>query len=86
MEMMVALTLGLVVTSAILAIYLNTTRGHARTERYAWMQENARYALKALADDFSMVDFWGKIISTDIITTTLTPPAGDCVSNVRYWG
>ena len=84
-ELMVALTLGLVVTSAILAIYLNTTRGHARNERYAWMQENARYALKALADDFSMVDFWGKVISTDIITTTLTPPAGDCAIDINIY-
>ena len=84
-ELMVALTLGLVVTSAILAIYLNTTRGHARNERYAWMQENARYALKALTDDFSMGDFWGKLISTDIITTTLTPPVGNCANDINIY-
>ncbi len=84
-ELMVALTLGLVVTSAILAIYLHTTRGHAQNERYAWMQENGRYALKALSDDIGMVDFWGKIISTDVITTTLAPPVGDCAVDINMY-
>jgi len=84
-ELMVALTLGLVVTSAILAVYLNTTRGHAQNERYAWMQENARFALKALSDDIGMVDFWGKVISTDVITTALAPPVGDCAVDINIY-
>jgi len=81
-ELMVALTLGLVITGIVLSIYLNTSRSHAQNERYAWMQENARYALKALTDDMTMVDFWGKVIGTDVIGTTVAPPPGDCGDDI----
>ena len=84
-ELMVALTLGLVVSSAILAVYLNTTRSFSQNERYAWMQENGRYALRALGEDVSMVDFWGKLISTDVITTALAAPVGDCGIDINMY-
>ena len=84
-ELMIALTLGLMVTSVVLSMYLNTSRSHTQNERYAWMQENARYALKALTDDITMVDFWGRIISTDTISTTLAPAAGDCAVDIAVF-
>ena len=81
-ELMLALTLGLLVSGIVLTLYINTGRSLSQNERYAWMQENARYALKALSDDLSMADFWGRVISTDIISTTLAPPPGDCGEDV----
>ena len=79
---MISLTLGLIITTVVLSIYLTTSRSHSQNERYAWMQENARYALKALTDDVTMTDFWGKVIGTDTIATTLAPPPGDCAEDI----
>ncbi len=76
-ELMVAILLGTLVTSAVLAMYLSTSRNFRQDERYALMQENGRYALKALAEDLTMTDFWGKMTATDAITTTLAP-TGNC--------
>jgi type IV pilus assembly protein PilW len=81
-ELMLALTLGLLVSGIVITLYVNTARSLSQNERYAWMQENARYAMKVLSDDVSMADFWGRVISTDIISTTLAPPTGGCGEDV----
>jgi type IV pilus assembly protein PilW len=77
-ELMLAVTLGFLVSGIVLSLYINTSRSLAQNERYAWMQENARYSLKTLSEDLSMVDFWGQVIATDVISTNVTPPLGDC--------
>jgi type IV pilus assembly protein PilW len=76
-ELMVAILLSTIVTSALLAMYLSTSRNFSQNERYALMQENGRYALKVLADDLIMADFWGRMTATDASTTTLAP-TGNC--------
>jgi type IV pilus assembly protein PilW len=77
-ELMVALTIGVLITISILTVYINSSRNFAIDERYARMQENARYALRVLGEDLVMSDFWGQMISTDTISTTLSVTAGDC--------
>jgi type IV pilus assembly protein PilW len=77
-ELMVALAIGMVVSGSILAVYINTSRNFAMDERYSRMQENARYALRVLGEDMVMADFWGKLISTDTVSTALSATAGDC--------
>jgi type IV pilus assembly protein PilW len=77
-ELMIALTIGLVISGSVLTVYINTSRNFALDERYARMQENARYALRVLGEDLMMSDFWGQLINTDTIATTLAVTAGDC--------
>ena len=77
-ELMLGMTLGFLISAVVLSLYINTSRSLAQNERYAWMQENARFALKALSEDLSMTDFWGRVIATDVIGTNVTSPAGDC--------
>lgn len=76
-ELMVAMLLGTIISAAVLAMYLSTIRNFRQDERYALMQENGRYALKVLAEDLTMSDFWGKMTATDTFTTTLVP-TGNC--------
>lgn len=83
--MMVALTLGLLVTAAVVGLYIATSRNYTEDERYARMQENGRYTLQVLADDLSMADFWGKMVNVDTITTTLAPPAGSCAEDISIF-
>jgi type IV pilus assembly protein PilW len=77
-ELMLGVTLGFLVSGVVLSLYINTSRSLAQNERYAWMQENARFSLKTLSEDLSMADFWGQVIATDVISTNVTPPVGDC--------
>jgi type IV pilus assembly protein PilW len=77
-ELMLGVTLGFLISGVVLSLYINTSRSLAQNERYAWMQENARFVLKTLSEDLSMADFWGRVIATDVIGTSLTSPVGDC--------
>ena len=49
-ELMIAVTIGLVISGAVLGVYVNAVRSFSQDERYARMQENGRYALRVLAD------------------------------------
>ncbi len=77
-ELMLGVALGFLVSGIVLSLYINTSRSLAQNERYAWMQENARFALKALSEDLTMADFWGRVIATDVIGANVTSPTGDC--------
>ena len=77
-ELMIAMAIGLVITASVLTAYVSASRNFAMDERYARMQENARYALRVLGEDLLMADFWGQTISTDNISTSLAVTAGDC--------
>jgi type IV pilus assembly protein PilW len=84
-ELMLGVTLGFLVSGIVLSVYVNTSRGLAQNERYAWMQENARFALKTLSEDLTMVDFWGRLMATDIIGTAVASPLGDCGIDVNVF-
>lgn len=81
-ELMLAATLGLLISGVVVSLYINTGRSLAQNERYAWMQENARFALRAISEDLTMMDFWGQVIPTDVIATAVTPTAGDCGEDI----
>jgi type IV pilus assembly protein PilW len=80
-ELMVAVTLGLLVTAAVLGLYAATNRNYREAERFALMQENGRYALKVLSEALTMVNFWGQMTSPDTITTGLAA-SGNCIANL----
>jgi type IV pilus assembly protein PilW len=77
-ELMIAMTIGLIIGGAVLGVYVNAARNFAQDERFARMQENGRYALRALSEDLTMGDFWGKVVSTDTVTTSLSVTSGNC--------
>lgn len=77
-ELMISLTIGMLITASVLTVYVNAGRNFAFDEQYGRMQENARYALRVLGEDLVMGDFWGPMVSTDTISSTLVPPADDC--------
>ncbi len=77
-ELMIALTVGSLLTTAVLASYIATSRSMAEDERYALLQENGRYALKTLTDELTMADFWGQMIDPSVITEALGATGGNC--------
>jgi type IV pilus assembly protein PilW len=71
-ELMIAIVLGALVVSAVIGMYLAVNRSFVEDQRYAVMQENGRYAMRTLAGDLTMSDFWGRMSAID----TVTPIAG----------
>lgn len=70
-ELMVAITIGLLVTGIAGALFLQGSRAHAEDERYARMLENGRFALGLLENELRMSDYWGEMLSPTAITTAL---------------
>lgn len=61
-ELMIAMLLGLFVSGVVISIFVSTNRSFAQDQEIARMQENARYAMRTLANDLSMVGFWGRVL------------------------
>lgn len=76
-ELMIALTLGLLVIGAVSGVFLTTSRNYTQDELLSRMQENARYAMHVLAEDLSMGGYWGPLITGDNINVD----PRDCTSS-----
>lgn len=58
-ELMIAMTIGLVIIGAVGSLFLTTRQASRTTESMSRMQEGARYALQALARDVRMAGYVG---------------------------
>jgi type IV pilus assembly protein PilW len=56
-EMMVAITLGLFVSAALIALFVNAKESYRVNERMSRLQENARFAVSFLSRDIRMADY-----------------------------
>ena len=61
-ELMVAMTMGLVITAGAVSLFLASKRSYNDIERSARLQENGRAALYFLTRDLRHVNFWGDLI------------------------
>jgi type IV pilus assembly protein PilW len=60
-ELMIAITLGMLVVAALLAIYLNITRTNNEMAKANRQIENGRFAMQALQNDIVHAGFWGQL-------------------------
>lgn len=58
-ELMVAITIGLLIVAALLALYLNITRTNAEMAKANSLIENGRFAIQLIQDDVIHAGFWG---------------------------
>lgn len=80
-ELMIAMTLGLLLTAAVGALFFANKRNYEQNSRIAEMQDNARFALQALSRDLSMAGFLGGMTDPGLMNTdsdTLPALPGDC--------
>ena len=66
-ELMIASTLGLLLLTAIGALFLSTSRNYRENELIAGMQDQARFALSTLSRDFAMAGYWGGMMGSSAI-------------------
>jgi type IV pilus assembly protein PilW len=57
MELMISITLGLIVSAAMIALFANTKQSYRMNENVARLQENARFAMGFLSRDVRMADY-----------------------------
>ena len=62
---MIALALGLLLSAGMVSIYVNSINNFSQDEEVARLQENARFALKLLSKDLSMMGFYGGVIGSN---------------------
>jgi len=75
-ELLIAMLLGLFLTSGIVSVYLGSKRNYSYEEQAARIQENGRYAMRLLQRELTMAGFFGGVLSMDAV-----PPASvgtDC--------
>jgi Tfp pilus assembly protein PilW len=83
-ELMVSILLGVILSSGIIAVYLESKRNYAAEEELARIQENGRFALDLLKRELSMAGFYGGYFLADDLpaATVDTDCASDWALNV----
>lgn len=72
-ELMIAITIGLILLAGILQIAVRNKDNYRLHEAMSRTQEAGRFALDILARDVRMADFWGCAQSVSTITNNLDP-------------
>lgn len=60
-ELMVSITLGLVILTAVTTVFINTSASRDELERTSRQIENGRYAVEILSDDLRLAGFFGEL-------------------------
>lgn len=89
-EMMIAMTIGLMITAGLVTIFANTSNSQQELRRTAQQIENGRYAMDVLTQDFQVAGFFGsfrKIVAPttapDPCSLTVGAVAGDIKDGIN---
>ena len=74
-ELMIALVIGLLATSAMLKVYVDSSRLYRFNEGLARIQENGRFGLEFIRRDARMAGFWGCYRDADLTNRISTGSA-----------
>lgn len=77
-ELMIAITLGLIVLAALLGVFSQNNRSFRQNDALSQMQDSARFALDSLARDLSMAGFYGGMYGASNIPPFTVPLTRDC--------
>lgn len=61
-ELMIAMVLGLLLVGVVITMFVENRRGFTRDESIMRMQDDARQAMRELANDVSMAGFWADLL------------------------
>jgi type IV pilus assembly protein PilW len=82
LELMVSTLLGLVLTSGIVSLYLESARHYVVEEDTARIQENGRFAMNHLKRELMLVGFYGG--HADVARMSAVAVSDDCVSSGNW--
>lgn len=72
-ELMIAMTLGLILVGGVITMYLSSKRTMHTTQASSQIQEVSRFALDRISFDVRMSGFWGCISNAVPVNSTLNP-------------
>jgi type IV pilus assembly protein PilW len=84
---MISVTLGLVIVSALLAVYVNSNSASNTNQNTSELVNNGRYALDVLKTDLRQAGFLGYTggnrpdLAPNVPTTTITPVTNECLES-----
>lgn len=78
-ELMVAITVGLILTAGVIQLFVTNKHAYRLQEGMLDMQENARYSLQTLSYDLRMAGHWGGVESDAV---TFTSSTSDCLGKL----
>ena len=87
-ELMVAITIGFILIAAVLSTFIWSVRNYDQDDSTARQQENARFALDAIADDLRMSGFmYDVLLSSGVDTDAVSSLLGsnDCGATGENW-
>lgn len=64
-ELMIALTLGLIVIAALVGVFMSSNQSYRQNEALGGLQDNARFALDSMGRDLAMAGYWGGVRAVD---------------------
>jgi type IV pilus assembly protein PilW len=76
-ELMIAMSLGLILTGALVAMLGQARKSFQQDERFASMQDEARYAMKEITNDVSMAGYIGRIFMPQLVDLNPALVIGD---------
>ena len=65
-ELMIALTIGLLLLAGLTLIFVNSSEANRELQKTAQQVENGRYAINRLTEDLGNIEYWGGLTSADI--------------------
>lgn len=77
-ELLIAVTLGLILTVGLISVFINSKQGYRVQESRSRMQENGRFALDYLTRAARLADFWGSVPPGQIRIDSPAPFTGGC--------
>lgn len=83
-ELMVSVTLGLMILSGVLVVFVNTSAARNEVERTSRQIENGRYASELLSEDLRLAGFYGEL-NAGVIAAPGALPADPCSITPADW-
>ncbi|MEE9571083.1 MAG: PilW family protein [Gammaproteobacteria bacterium] len=78
-ELMIAMTLGLILTTGLISIFINNRHSFDRDDVILSMQDDARHAIRELVNDLTMAGLWADLIlPASIVPDTSLAVGIDC--------
>jgi type IV pilus assembly protein PilW len=82
-EMMIAVTLGLLILAALASIFASTSHSRNEIERNSRQIENGRYAMEILSEEFRMAGFYGELNTAQVMKPAAIPDP--CSTDPVVW-
>ena len=87
-ELLVAVTIGLLILATVIGVFFATNRNYRENDALTSLQDNARFAMDTLSRDLAMAGYWGGVrpvdagrnvrVSAAAIAALGTGTPGDC--------